>query len=129
MYNFITFIVFCIGVYIAFDLNLNQISSNIFDYIMSDVYRKKGIKSQVYLLKGKKKENLIKKQILETERMLKASRKENKITFIFGISLIFSVMGILIASSFQNIFLIPTLAVGFLLIPFLHKIISFIVLS
>lgn len=124
MYNLITFIIFSIGVYIAFDLNLNQISNNIFDYIMSDSYRKKGIKSQVYLLKGKKKENIIKKQILETERMLRISRRENKISFIFGISLIFSIIGILIASSFQNIFLIPTLAVGFLLIPFWYFQIS-----
>lgn len=124
MYKIITFIVFCVGVHMLFGLNLKQISGNIFDYIMSDTYKKKGIKSQVYLLRGKKNENIIKKQILETERMLRISRRENKISFIFGISLIFSVIGILIASTFQNIFLIPTLAVGFLLIPFWYFQIS-----
>lgn len=119
MQNLVLFLLCSVGIFLIFDLKPRRISDDVFNYVMSDKNKKlKGIKSQVNVLMKKKKDNILKRQILETENLLKITKKEKLVPFVFMCSLFLSVLGFLIGSAFENIWLGIVLCIGLLLVPF-----------
>ncbi|MGV8147025.1 MAG: type II secretion system F family protein [Alkaliphilus sp.] len=76
------------------------------------------LKSKIKEAMGLKKKRGIKKLVEETKEILKATGKENAFSSILILSLTLMTIGAFIAVIVDNIFLIPTLALGFSLIPF-----------
>lgn len=118
MLNIISFLLIAVGIIIICKINLKDISDKIFVKIMNNDYKNKSIKSKIDISRGKKKENIIKKQILETENILKISKKEKQIPFIFAIALLLSIAGIIFSASLGNMYLGIVLGIGLLFIPF-----------
>lgn len=82
------------------------------------------IKQKILAVQKPKKKNRIRKIVDESRQVLKVTNQTNKFSTLCVISLALSLLGIIFATCLDNIFLIPILAVGFGLIPFLYVIYS-----
>lgn len=116
MLNLLSFICIIIGIFTIFQLKPFEFSNEIYKLIMSN--KKKGIKAEVKELKNQVKPNFIKKEIIEIEKILEITNRENKMPLIFGISILMFTIGLCIATMFSNMFLVPVLSTGFLFVPF-----------
>jgi len=79
---------------------------------------KKTIKSRVKEATNKKKPKGLKLLIKETKEILEATDKSNQFSSLCIASFALFILGVMIAISMNNFFLIPVLAGGFSLIPF-----------
>lgn len=80
--------------------------------------KKKSMKAIITEANNKKKPKGIKLLIMETKEILKITGKTEKFSSLCVISFFLFVMGIIIAVSMNNFFLVPVLGIGFALIPF-----------
>lgn len=80
--------------------------------------KKKSMKARITEANNKKKPKGIKLLIMETKEILKITGKTEKFSSLCVISFFLFVMGIIIAVSMNNFFLVPVLGIGFALIPF-----------
>lgn len=80
--------------------------------------KKKSMKSKVIEVVSKKKTKGIKLLIQETKEILRITGKTEKFSTICVASFFLFVMGVIIAVSMNNFFLVPVLGIGFSLIPF-----------
>ncbi len=86
------------------------------DLLKRAVNRPKSIKDQIAAASGKKK-NFIKREIDEISEILRMTGRSDKIPRLFLACGVCCVTGAVIASLFDNMFLIPVLAIGCLCIP------------
>jgi len=66
----------------------------------------------------------IRRIINDSKAVLKATNKSDKFAQLCVLSLFLCVLGVIIASSMSNFFLVPVLAIGFALLPFLYVLLS-----
>ncbi|CZR99451.1 TPA: hypothetical protein KON86_002779 [Clostridioides difficile] len=78
------------------------------------------ISDRVEILTGKKKEKGIKLLIKDTNNILERTQSKGKFSNICIISIVLMIIGIFLALSISNILLIPILAFGFGILPFLY---------
>ena len=86
------------------------------DLLKKAANRPKSIKDQIAAASGKKK-NFIKREIDEVSEILRMTGRGDKIPRIFLACGICCLAGAVVASLFDNIFMIPVLAIGCLCIP------------
>lgn len=86
--------------------------------------RKIKMKEQIKRSRGPKKPRGIHKIIIDAKNVLQVTHSSAKFTTLCSISFVLSIAGILIASMLGNIYLMPVLAIGFALIPFLYILLS-----
>ena len=79
--------------------------------------RPKSIKDQIEEATNKKKRNIIIRTIEEVTEIMKVTGREDKIPVIFISCGILAAVGAIIASVFDNMFLIPVMTVGMMWIP------------
>lgn len=81
------------------------------------VTRPKSIKDQINEASGKKKKRFIVREIDEITEIMRMTGREDKIPVIFITCGSFAIAGAVIASLFNNAFLIPVLGIGMAFIP------------
>ncbi|SFR77706.1 type II secretion system F family protein [Anaeromicropila populeti] len=87
---------------------------------------KKKLKTRVLEATGKKKKNWFTNLIQESMIILQLNKKEKLFPITCAVATILSLTGVLLALLLQNYYLVPVLAVGFLMVPFLYvKILGF----
>lgn len=107
--QFIAFLAIVVG-------TLKLLNIHFIDLLKETVNRPKSIKDQITIASGKKK-NFIKREIEEVSEILRMTGRGDKIPRIFLACGIFCVIGAVVASLFDNIFMIPVMAIGCLCIP------------
>ncbi|MFT8314982.1 MAG: hypothetical protein ABF633_12180 [Clostridium sp.] len=80
--------------------------------------KRKTMKTKVKETVNKKNPKVIKLLIQETKEILKITGKTEKFSILCTASFFLFVMGVIIAVSMNNFFLVPVLGVGFSLVPF-----------
>lgn len=96
---------------------LKLLDKRLADLFQSVIDRPKSIRDQVNEATNKKKKNFIKREIEEITNILKMTGREEKIPVIFIACGGFAIAGTVIASLFNNVYMIPPLAVGMMFVP------------
>lgn len=104
------FMAMTLGILKLLDIRLADLFKSVID-------RPKSIRDQVNEATNKKKKNFIKREIEEITNILKMTGREEKIPVIFIACGGFAIAGTVIASLFNNVYMIPPLAVGMMFVP------------
>lgn len=104
------FMAMTLGILKLLDIRLEDLFKSVID-------RPKSIRDQVNEATNKKKKNFIKREIEEITNILKMTGREEKIPVIFIACGSFAIAGTVIASLFNNVYMIPPLAVGMMFVP------------
>lgn len=104
------FMAMTLGILKLLDIRLEDLFKSVID-------RPKSIRDQVNEATNKKKKNFIKREIEEITNILKMTGREEKIPVIFIACGGFAIAGTVIASLFNNVYMIPPLAVGMMFVP------------
>lgn len=114
-----SFFIFIIGAFIIFDISIFSIT----DDIVRLFYKEKGtIKAKVLKITKKEKEKGFRKTVNDARQLLILMDKENRFNFVWLLSIICFVVGVIIALTLRNLFLVPVLAIGLALVPFWYII-------
>lgn len=87
-------------------------------------HKKVKMKDQIKQSVNPKKPHGIRKIILEAQTILTVTNRSGNFTLLCTLSLALLIVGIFVASLMGNVFLMPVLAVGFALIPFLYILLA-----
>lgn len=104
------FFAMSIGILKLLDIRLLDLFKSVFS-------RPKSIREQVNEATNRKKKNLIRREIEEITEIMKMTGREDKIPVIFIACGIFAIAGTIIAALFNNVYMIPPLAIGMMFIP------------
>lgn len=104
------FMAMTLGILKLLDIRLADLFKSVID-------RPKSIRDQVNEATNKKKKNFIKREIEEITNILTMTGREEKIPVIFIACGGFAIAGTVIASLFNNVYMIPPLAVGMMFVP------------
>lgn len=115
----IILLVACIGMitgfFILLSLSPTEFTDGIFKRFLS---KSKSIKDEINEVTNRKKVNFLKREITEAQEILKITGREKRFPMLCVISLALFAVGVSIAIMMSNFFLVPVLAVGFMLLPF-----------
>jgi len=118
---FISFLSLAAGVLLISGLSPLQLISSIQS---SFPKRKINMREQIKQSKSPKKPRGIRKIIIDAKNILQVTHSSAKFTTLCSASLILAVVGIFVASALGNIYLVPVLAIGLALIPFLYILLA-----
>ena len=104
------FFAMSIGILKLLDIRLSDLFKSVFS-------RPKSIREQVNEATNRKKKNLIRREIEEITEIMRMTGREDKIPVIFISCGIFAIAGTIIAALFNNVYMIPPLAIGMMFIP------------
>lgn len=110
------FIIFIVG--IIFLLNLTP--EHITDDLMKLVFPNQSLRDKVRIAQGKKKSRKISAVLREIKSALTATGKDKQFTIICMTSFVLFICGILFSIIISNYYLMPILAIGFAIVPFLY---------
>ncbi len=117
--SIVSFFVFIIGSFIMFNVSLFSIT----DDIVRLFYKEKStIKYKILKVTKKEKDKGFRKTVNDARVLLILMGKEEKFNFVWLVSIIFFVLGVIIALTWGNFFLVPVLAIGLALVPFWYII-------
>lgn len=94
----------------------------LFDIRFTDLFRDfinkpQSIRTQIDEATNRKKKRFIVRQIEEVSEIMRLTDREDKIPVVFIACMIFAIAGTIIASLFDNVFLIPVLGIGMMCLP------------
>lgn len=118
---FIAFILIAAGIFLISGISPLQFMSLIQKFFPK---RKVKMKEQIKRSISPKKPRGIKKIVLDAKNVLQVTNRSARFTTLCSISFALSVTGIFIASLLGNIYLMPVLAIGLALIPFLYILLA-----
>ena len=87
------------------------------DLFRDFINKPQSIRTQIDEATNRKKKRFIVRQIEEVSEIMRLTDREDKIPVVFIACMIFSISGTIIASLFDNVFLIPVLGVGMMCLP------------
>lgn len=113
--NVIAFLGLVAGSFILLSINLLEFAESI-----SKIFKikEKTLKSKVIEVTKNKKPKRLKLLIEETKDILEATNKSEKFSILCVLSFALFILGVMVAISMNNFFLIPVFAGGFALLPF-----------
>lgn len=111
----LAFIGFISGSFIVLKLSLSEYADALFSRLTSDP---DSLKSQLNKYNGKKKQNFLKREITETQEILRITNRSGMFSLLCTVALALSAAGVFAAILLENFFLIPVMAVGMLFVPF-----------
>ncbi|MCI8529498.1 MAG: hypothetical protein HFH82_10160 [Lachnospiraceae bacterium] len=82
--------------------------------------KRQSIKSRINQVRKEKRPKGLKLLFLETKEILRVTGKSGKFSLLCVLSMIMFMVGVLMALSMKNTYMIPVLAVGFALLPFYY---------
>ncbi|MFI3326487.1 MAG: hypothetical protein R3Y35_09990 [Clostridia bacterium] len=113
--NWISLVIFlCLasGAVLIIGIDFNDVKS------IFSTNKSESLKDYIEITTGKQKRNFISKEMLEVEKLLKATNREDKFEFIKRLSFFLFILGAVISVLMNNLFLIPVLGTGMALAPF-----------
>ena len=87
------------------------------DLFRDFINKPQSIRTQIDEATNRKKKRFIVRQIEEVSEIMRLTDREDKISVVFIACMIFAIAGTIIASLFDNVFLIPVLGVGLMCLP------------
>lgn len=103
------------GVFILIGLPVVEFTDSLFSFLTT---RPKSIRDEINESTHRKKPSLIRREIKETQDILKITGRSSRFSMICTCSFGLFALGAFIAILMGNVFLMPVLAVGFMLLPF-----------
>lgn len=82
------------------------------------IEKPKSLRHEIYETTHRKKRSYLRRQIAETQAILKATGREKRFPMLCTLSLAFFAAGASLAIVLDNFFLVPVLAAGLMLLPF-----------
>lgn len=119
--SFLSFLLFASGILLFLGISPLQFLSSLSSMIPK---RKVKMKDKIKQSVNPKKPRGIRKIVLDAQNILTVTSRSGKFTSFCTLSLILLVTGIFIASLMGNVFLMPVLAIGFALFPFLYILLA-----
>lgn len=87
------------------------------DLFRDFINKPQSIKTQIDEATNRKKKRFIVRQIEEVSEIMRLTDREDKIPVVFISCMVFAIVGTVIASLFDNVFLIPVLGIGMMCLP------------
>jgi len=109
----------CIGMitgsFILFSMSPMEFTDNIFRSLLS---KPRSLKDEINETTKRKKMSFLRREVTEVQSILKNTGRERKFPMLCAVSLLLFAIGAAIAIMLGNFFMLPVLAVGFMLLPF-----------
>ena len=118
-FSIISFISFTAGCFILINLPFKDFTDNLISLLNRE--KRLSIRDKINSL-HKKPNKGIKKIINEAKTALKMMGKEKEIGTVWMISMVLFIVGVIFSLSVNNIFLVPVMAVGLAMLPFIFII-------
>ena len=103
------------GFFILLRLSPMEFTDGVFRSLTS---RPKSLKDEINELTHRKKKSFLRREIADTQNILKMTGREPKFPAICAMSLLLFVVGASAAIMMGNFFLVPVMAVGMMFVPF-----------
>lgn len=87
------------------------------DLFRDFINKPQSIRTQIDEATNRKKKRFIIRQIEEVSEIMRLTDREDKIPVVFIACMVFAIVGTVIASLFDNVFLIPVLGIGMMCLP------------
>ena len=87
------------------------------DLFRDFINKPQSIRTQIDEATNRKKKRFIVRQIEEVPEIMRLTDREDKIPVVFIACAVFAIAGAIIASLFNNVFLIPVLGIGMMCLP------------
>jgi hypothetical protein len=87
------------------------------DLFRDFINKPQSIRTQIDEATNRKKKRFIVRQIEEVSEIMRLTDREDKIPVVFIACAVFAIAGAIIASLFDNVFLIPVLGIGMMCLP------------
>lgn len=104
------FMALIVGVFRLLDIRFT-------DLFRDFINKPQSIRTQIDEATNRKKKRFIVRQIEEVSEIMRLSDREDKIPVVFIACAVFAIAGAIIASLFDNVFLIPVLGIGMMCLP------------
>ena len=104
------FMALIVGVFRLLDLRFT-------DLFRDFINKPQSIRTQIDEATNRKKKRFIVRQIEEVSEIMRLTDREDKIPVVFIACAVFAIAGAIIASLFDNVFLIPVLGIGMMCLP------------
>ena len=108
------FIISVIGIALLLGLTPDRVTEDIIRFSEP----KQSLREKVLIAKGKKKSRNLTAELYRIRDALTSTGNGNKFTVVCAASLLFMVIGCILALAIDNVFLVPVLALAFALLPF-----------
>lgn len=87
------------------------------DLFRDFINRPQSIRTQINEATNRKKKRFVIRQIEEISEIMRLTDREDKIPVVFIASCVFAIIGTIIASVIDNVFMIPVLGIGMMFLP------------
>ena len=87
------------------------------DLFRDFINRPQSIRTQINEATNRKKKRFVIRQIEEISEIMRLTDREDKIPVVFIASCVFAIIGTIIASVIDNVFMIPVLGIGRMVLP------------
>lgn len=104
------FMALIVGVFRLLDIRFT-------DLFRDFINKPQSIRTQIDEATNRKKKRFIVRQIEEVSEIMRLTDREDKIPVVFIACAVFAIAGAIIASLFNNVFLIPVLGIGMMCLP------------
>ncbi len=104
------FMALIVGVFRLLDIRFT-------DLFRDFINKPQSIRTQIDEATNRKKKRFIVRQIEEVSEIMRLTDREDKIPVVFIACAVFAIAGAIIASLFDNVFLIPVLGIGMMCLP------------
>ena len=108
------FIISVIGIALLLGLTPDRVTEDIIRFSEPN----QSLREKVLIAKGKKKSRNLTAELYRIRDALTITGNGNKFTVVCAASLLFMVVGCILALAIDNVFLVPALAIAFALLPF-----------
>ncbi|WP_317367358.1 hypothetical protein [uncultured Tyzzerella sp.] len=113
----VIFFLITVGLFNILNINFLSITNQGLNYLMRA--KKVNVREKINIIKGKNKENYIISQIKKVNYILEITNKKKQLPFIFAIGCLSGVLGVSVCVAINNLYLMPVLAIGLFLVPFM----------
>ena len=103
------------GFFILFSMSPMEFTDNIFKSLLS---KPRSLKDEINETTKRKKMSFLRREVTEIQSILKNTGREQKFPMLCAVSLLLFAIGCAIAIMLGNFFILPVLAVGFMVVPF-----------
>lgn len=103
------------GAFLVLRLSPLEFTDGLFGFL---THSSKSIKAEIKEATHRKKTSFFQREITEVQEILKLTGRSNRFPLICAASLLLLAVGAVIAILLENVFLVPVMAVGMMLLPF-----------
>lgn len=103
------------GAFLILNLSPLEFTNGLFGFLTR---KDTSLRSEIKECTNRKKVRFLRREIMEVQEILKLTGRENRLSMVCAISLMFFASGAAVAIFLENIFLVPVLAAGLMFLPF-----------